>query len=102
VNFGSFAKSFNYSYYKNDLKKTFTAPDTTMYTYNYGLNNELKDIQIPGVGNIAIPEYTWNRPKSMVFPGGTQRTAVYDALMRLQSVTVTDPGGMPLLNYAYT
>ncbi len=102
VNFGPFSKSFSYSYYKNGLKHTFTAPDNTMYTYMYGLNNEFKDVQIPGVGSITIPEYTWNRPKTITFPGGTQRTAIYDALMRIQSLSVTDPGGNPLLNYQYT
>jgi len=50
VNFGPFTKSFSYSYYKNGLKQSFTAPDTTMYTYNYGDNNELQHIGIPGVG----------------------------------------------------
>jgi RHS repeat-associated protein len=38
----------------------------------------------------------------MTFPGGTQRVYEYDALMRLQSLTVTDPGGNPLLDYTYT
>jgi RHS repeat-associated protein len=34
--------------------------------------------------------------------GGTQRMYGYDALMRLNTLTVTDPGGNPLLDYAYT
>jgi RHS repeat-associated protein len=102
VNYGSFSKSFSYTYYGNGLKHTFTAPDSTVYTYLYGLNNELQDVQIPGVGSISIPAYTWNRPATMNFPGGTQRTSAYDSLMRIQSLTVTDPGGTPLLNYQYS
>jgi YD repeat-containing protein len=84
------------------LKQTFTAPDNTVYTYLYGLNNELQSIQIPGVGNIEISAYTWSRPQTMTFPGGTQRTYMYDALMRLQSLNVLDPTSTPLLDYTYT
>lgn len=81
---------------------TFTMPDGTMYEYTYGNNNELREVRIPGLGAITIPDYTWNRPAKMTFPGGTQRTYGYDALMRLNTLTATDPGGNPLLDYAYT
>ena len=73
-----------------------------MYTYNYGDNNELRDVQIPSVGSISIPAYTWNRPATVNFPGGTQRNYTYDALMRLQTLTVLDPNSTPLLNYQYS
>jgi hypothetical protein len=36
------------------------------------------------------------------YPGGMSRAYTYDALMRLQSLTATDPGGTPLLNDQYT
>ncbi len=97
-----FTKEFSYTYYKNGLKKTFTMPDGTMYEYAYGNNNELREVRIPGLGTMTIPDYTWNRPAKMTFPGGTQRTYGYDSLMRMQSLTVTDLGGNPLLDYAYT
>jgi RHS repeat-associated protein len=102
VNYGPFTKEFSYSYYGNGLKQTFTAPDSTIYTYLYGLNNELQEVQIPGLGSITIPNYTWNRPATIDYPGGTQRTYTYDALMRLQSLSVTDPSSNPLLNYQYS
>lgn len=73
-----------------------------MYEYAYGSNNELREVRIPGLGAVTILDYTWNWPARMTFPGGTQRVYGYDALMRLQSLTVTDPGGNPLLDYAYT
>ena len=38
----------------------------------------------------------------MTFPGGTQRTSTYDALMRIQSFTVLDPNSNPILDYSYT
>lgn len=102
VNYGSFSKEYFYTYYGNGLKQTFTAPDGTMYEYSYGNNNELREVRIPGLGAITISDYTWNRPSKMTFPGGTQRASGYDALMRLQSLLVTDPGGNPLLDYTYT
>jgi len=54
------------------------------------------------LGAVTIPDYTWNRPAKMIFPGGTQTTYTYDALMRLKSLTAADPGGNPLLAYQYT
>jgi hypothetical protein len=48
--------------------------------YVYGNNNELREVRIPGVGAVTIPDYTWNRPAKTIFPGGTQRTYGYDAL----------------------
>jgi YD repeat-containing protein len=85
VNYGPFSKTFEYTYYGNGPKHIFTAPDSTVYTYTYGFNNELQSIQISGVGNIEIPDYTWNRPATVNYPGGTQRSYTYDALMRLES-----------------
>jgi len=35
INFGNFSKSFNYEYYDNGQKKSFTAPDSTIYKYQY-------------------------------------------------------------------
>ena len=101
VNYGVFSKNFSYTYYKNGLKKTFTGPDNIMYEYSYGNNNELKEIRIPGLGAITMPVYTWNKPATMVFPGGSKREFGYDPLMRLKSLTVKDPGGNALLDYVY-
>ncbi len=102
VDYGTFTKTFSSTYYQNGVKRTFTGPDGITYEYAYGNNNELREVQIPGLGAITIPDYTWNRLSKMTFPGGTQRVYGYDALMRLQSLTVNDPGGNPLLDYAYT
>jgi YD repeat-containing protein len=102
IRYGLFSKEFSYTYYGNGLKKTFTAPDGTVYTYNYGDNNELREVQIPSMGSITIPAYTWNRPATINYPGGTQRTYTYDALMRLQYFTALDPTSNSILDYAYT
>ena len=71
VNYGSFTKTYDYTYLKNGLKETFTGPDS---------------------GFITISEYTWNRPKSMILPGGSTKQFEYDPLMRVKSIAAKDQG----------
>ncbi|MCP4362248.1 MAG: hypothetical protein GY796_29935, partial [Chloroflexi bacterium] len=97
VNYGTFSKTFNYTYYPSGQKKTFTMSGGTTYSYTYNDNNDLQNIRIPGVGDISYPSYTLNRPDSMTFPGGSQ-SYQYDALLRLEALNAPDAG----LNYAYT
>jgi len=87
---------------KNGLKETFTGPDNFTYGYLYDTNNQLTGVQIPNSGFITISEYTWNRPKSMMLPGGSTKEFAYDPLMRVKSITAKDPGQNDLLNYLYT
>ena len=101
VNYGTFTKTFSYTYYTNGLKQSFTAPDSTTYEYAYGANNELREVRIPGLGSITISDYQWNRPKTMLYPGGSTREYEYDPLMRLTRLVATDPGGNALLDYSY-
>ena len=54
------------------------------------------------MGSITIPTYTWNRPATVNYPGGTQHSYGYAALMRLQALTVLDPSSNPILDYTYT
>jgi hypothetical protein len=65
------------------------------------LNNELREIRIPGVGNIEVPDYTWNRPATVNYPGGTQRSLTYDVLMRLETLAATAPDSTPIMTYGY-
>ena len=85
VNYGSFIKTYDYTYLKNGTKETFTGPDGITYGYLYDANNQLSGVQIPNVGFITISEYTWNRPKSMILPGGSTKEFAYDPLMRVKS-----------------
>jgi hypothetical protein len=101
ADYGPFSKSLAYSYYSNGLKHTFTAPDNTVYTYNYGLNNELQSLTIPGRGDITISAYTWNRPATVNYPSGVTRTSTYDALMRLETLNATAPDSSSILTYGY-
>ena len=102
VNYGAFIKTYDYTYLKNGLKETFSSPDGITYGYLYDSNNQLTGVQIPNSGFITISEYTWNRPKSMMLPGGSTRQFEYDPLMRVKSITAKDPGQNVLLNYQYS
>jgi len=101
VNYGSFIKTNDYTYLRNGLKETFTGPDDIAYGYLYDSNNQLTGVQIPNAGFITISEYTWNRPKSMMLPGGSTKQFEYDPLMRVKSITAKDPGQNDLLSYQY-
>ena len=102
VNYGPFTKTNAYNYLKNGLKETFTGPDNVTYGYLYDANNQLSGVQIPNAGFISISEYTWNRPASMMLPGGSTKQFEYDPLMRVKEITAKDPGQNMLLNYQYT
>ncbi|MCP4395932.1 MAG: hypothetical protein GY801_01280, partial [bacterium] len=51
---------------------------------------------------ITIADYQWNRPTSVLYPGGGRRELEYDGLMRLKHLSATDPGGNSLLDYSYS
>jgi RHS repeat-associated protein len=102
VNYGPFSKGFQYDYYKNGLKKTYTDPAGIAYTYSYDPNNQLASIQIPDQGNITYQAYKWLAPTQITLPGGTKKEYEYDPLMRIKKITSYDPGQNVLLNYQYS
>ncbi len=101
VNYGAFSLETGTTYYGNGLKKTQTGPDGTTYGYLYDTNNQLSAVQVPNAGYITIGEYLWNRPKSLLFPGGSQRTVEYDPLMRIKQITGRDQADNQNLSLAY-
>jgi len=101
VDYGSFSKSYSYTYYDNGLKKTFTGPDGIIYTYTYDANNQLTGVQILGQGTITYTAYDWNRPLDIVLPGGSTKGYQYDPLMRIKQIISKDPGQNEILNYQY-
>lgn len=102
LDYGTFTKTFAYTYYANGLKKTSTMPDSTTYTYTYDTSNRLTSISIPNLGQITYNSYTWNRPDGVTFPGGSKREYTYDPLMRIHTMTSKDPGQNLLLQHRYT
>ncbi|MCP4402915.1 MAG: hypothetical protein GY801_37135 [bacterium] len=64
-------------------------------------HRDLREVTIPGLGAITVAEYQWNRPTSVLYPGGGRRELEYDGLMRLKHLTAKDPGGNSILDYSY-
>jgi RHS repeat-associated protein len=102
VNYGSFALSHSYAYYKNGLKKSFTGPDGLTHTYTYDANNQITGVQIPDAGFITYGNYQWNRPTSVTMPGGGAKTYTYDPLMRVKQITSKAPDQSVIMDYQYT
>ena len=102
VDYGPFQLSSTTAWYRNGSRKSFTGPDGITYSYEYDANNQFLSVQIPEKGFITYNAYTWNRPSSVTYPGGTAREITYDPLMRINSILVKDPAQNILMNYGYT
>jgi RHS repeat-associated protein len=101
TNYGPFSKGYQYTYYKNGAKQTYTDPDGVTYTYTYDVANQLASVAIPGQGAITYNGYRWQEPESVTLPGGTKRTYNYDPLLRTTDIEVDDPANNPVLRYTY-
>lgn len=84
VNFGSFTKTYSYTYYPNGLKKTYTNPEGIIYTYYYNKNNQLMAVHIPGEGQISWTEFNWMVPQTLLLPGGQKITLKYDDFQQVK------------------
>ncbi len=101
VNYGTFALTYSYSYYKNGQKKSLTMPGGMTYDYTYDSNNQLSVISIPGQGYMTYNKYKWTMPETMTLPGGTKRDTTYTPLMQLKFMNVKDPTQNSLMGYNY-
>jgi RHS repeat-associated protein len=84
VSFGSFAKTYSYTYYPNGLKKTYTNPEGITYTYYYNKNNQLIAMHIPGEGQISWANFDWMVPQTLLLPGGQKISLKYDDFQQLE------------------
>ncbi|MDO3383999.1 RHS repeat-associated core domain-containing protein [Gilvimarinus algae] len=91
VNFGAFSKSYQYTYYPNGLKKTYTNPEGVTYTYYYNKNNQFAALHIPGAGQISHTNFQWMQPQTIVFPGGGQVQLSYEDFQRVKERVLKNP-----------
>ena len=102
IDYGSFSKTYGYSYYANGLKQSFTAPDESLVSYTYDAGNRLSSVNIPFTGQITYNTYDWNSPARITLPGGSATDYGYDPLMRIKTIQASDPAQNPVMTREYT
>jgi RHS repeat-associated protein len=102
VNFGSFSKTLNYTYFKNGKRETYTNGDDKTYRYQYDNANRFTSITLPDNKRITVNEYQWQAPKKVSFPGGSQMLLERDGLNKLISFNVFDSAKNSILKHQYS
>lgn len=77
VNYGTFSKTYSYSYDAKGNRQSYTSPEGTTYNYGYNKNNQLKTITYNS--QIISFDYQWNRLTKTTYPNGTTTTYDYNA-----------------------
>ncbi len=101
VDFGSFQKSYRYTYYPNGLKKTYTNPEGITYTYYYNKNNQIVAIHIPGEGQISYTNFKWLVPQTIVLPGNNRITLSYDDFLQVEKRILKDSANNDIAQALY-
>ncbi len=101
VNFGSFTKTYSYTYYPNGLKKTYTNPESITYTYYYNKNNQLMAVHIPGEGQISWANFDWMVPQTLLLPGGQKISLKYDDFQQMEERVVKKADNTELAKAVY-
>lgn len=102
LDFGTFSKSYSYSYHKNGDLKTYTDPENQTVNYTYDNNRRLQLIQIPNVGSYSVNSYQWNRPNQVTFPGGATQNNSFNHKMKPEEILVKDPAQNNKMVYKYS
>lgn len=102
TNFGSFTKTLNYTYYKNDKRHTYSNGENLIYTYRYDQVNRFTSLELPNDSRISVNEYQWDAPSKTTYPGGTKEVRQFDGLTQLEKFSVLDVAGNTILNHEYS
>jgi len=102
IDYGTFSKSYSYTYYKDGQIATFTNAEGVVTKYIYDKSNRLNLVSISDQGSIAITEYEGRLPKRIVYPGGVNVTNHYDGIGRLVQEEVKDPADNVIQYTTYT
>jgi len=84
VNYGSFGKTYSYTYDGKNNKTTFTTPEGKVYAYAYNRNNQPTSIAFDG--KTIDFNYQWNRRTKTILPNGVSTDYDYNANSWLTSI----------------
>jgi len=94
VSYGSFSKTYSYTYDSLSNKATFTSPEGKVYTYAYNKNNQPTSIAFD---NRTINlTYQWDRLTKAVLPNGVTTDYQYNANSWLNYITAKNASGTQL------
>ena len=77
VNYGTFSKTYSYTYDSLSNKATFTSPEGVTYNYTYNKNNQ--PITIAFNGKTISLNYQWDRLIKAALPNGVTTDYTYNA-----------------------
>ena len=100
VNYGRFTVTHSYTYHPNGQKASYTAPDGSVIGYAYTSHGQPREVTLPGAGTVTMTDFRWLQPQTIRYPGGAERIQRYDALTRVQEITVR-AGAETRMNYRY-
>lgn len=101
AHFGSFSKTFSYTYYPNGQRKTYTNAEGITYTYYYNKNNQLMAVHIPGSGQISYAAFQWMMPQTIVMPGGQTVTLSYNDFQQVKERMLKNSSDQTLATALY-
>ncbi len=105
VNYGTFSKTFSYTYDASGNKQSFTTPEGAVYSYGYAKNNQPTSIiyhvgQDPAVEKQITFAYDRGRLAQTTFPGGITSDYGYNDASWLSGIT-TKTGAATLASSQY-
>jgi len=100
VNFGTFSKTFSYTYDAKGNKSTYTSPENTTYSYGYNKNGQPTSITFNG--KTITFDYQWIRQTKQMLPNGITTDFGYNASSWLSAIeTKQNSTTLGSLNYQF-
>jgi len=96
-----FSKSIAYNYDANGRKVSYSTPEQQTYSYRYSAHGPLDGLSIPGEGSISWQNFNWQKPRTVLYPGGNALRSVHDGLLRYTQRNLDDLAGNPIQRQHY-
>lgn len=91
IDYGTFQKSFSYTYDARGNKASYTSPEALEHTYIYRKNDQLESIAVDG--KTFSFAYDKNRLKQLTFPNRVKTDYTYNQKSRLEIINTTGSAG---------